>query len=108
LAAVMGKDGLNDLLLLFVQDACGNLDAVRQALTGNDLAATARAAHAMVSSAGNVGARRLSVLARAFETAVKAGDGGAAKTVLGQLEDCWQETQAEIESLAARPQAAVA
>ena len=108
LAAVMGRNGLNDFLLLFVQDARGNLDAVGEALSGNDLAAAARAAHALVSTAGNVGACRLSVLARAFETAAKAGDGGTAKTVLDQLKDCWQETQAEINSLAAQPQAAVA
>jgi HPt (histidine-containing phosphotransfer) domain-containing protein len=62
----------------------------------------------LVSSAGNVGARRLSVLARAFEAAAKSGDGGAAKIVLGQLEDCWQGTQGQVKGLASQPQAAVA
>ena len=108
LTVVMGKDSLNDFLQLFVLDARGNLDAAGEALNGNDLAAAARAAHAMVSSAGNVGARQLSVLARAFEAAAKSGDGGAAKTVLGQLEDCWQATQGQIEGLASQLQAAVA
>ncbi|HEY2007863.1 MAG TPA: response regulator [Rhizomicrobium sp.] len=108
LTAVMGKDGLNDLLQLFVLDARGNLDAVGEALNGNDLVAAARAAYALVSSAGNVGARRLSVLAHAFETAAKAGDGNAAKMAQGQLEDCWLATQDQIKGLAGQPRAAVA
>ncbi|HVW72399.1 MAG TPA: response regulator [Rhizomicrobium sp.] len=108
LAAVMGDDGLNSFLLLLVQDARGNLDAAAAALESGDLAATARAAHSIISSAGNAGARRLSVLARALETAAKSGDDAVARDHLAQTEACWQATRAEIGDPADKSDAAVA
>jgi signal transduction histidine kinase/DNA-binding response OmpR family regulator/HPt (histidine-containing phosphotransfer) domain-containing protein len=108
LAAMIGEDGLSDFLLLFIQDARANLDVVTASLDTGELPAAARAAHAMVSSAGNVGARRLSVLARALETAAVSGDPTATRDTLGQMENCWLSTKAEIANLAQKPQAAVA
>jgi len=108
LAAVMGEDGLGSFLRLLAQDARGNLDAAAIALDGADLPAVARAAHAIVSSAGNAGARQLSVLARALETAAKSGDDTATRATLSRMETCWQATLAEIESAADRQATAVA
>ena len=108
LAGVMGGDGLGDFLLLFTQDARGNLDAAAAGLDGADMAAVARAAHAIVSSAGNAGACRLSVQARQLETAAKAGDRTAVAGMLDRMEQCWQATRAEIACLKDRPKAAVA
>jgi CheY-like chemotaxis protein len=108
LAAVMGEDGLNSFLLLLAQDARGNLDAATTALANGDLTGTAGVAHAIVSSAGNAGARRLSVLARALETAAKSGDAAATRDHLARIETCWQATRIEIGKLAPKPDAAVA
>jgi CheY-like chemotaxis protein len=108
LAAMMGADGLNDLLLLFTQDARGNLDAATAGLDAGDLAATVRAAHALVSSAGNVGARRFSLLARDLETAAKSGDAAMTRDKLTAMENCWQATMGEIAAYVENPHAAVA
>ncbi len=108
LAAAMGEDGVGHFLQLLVQDARGNLDAATTALENGDLTAVARAAHAMVSSAGNAGASRLSLLARKLETAAKSNDAAATRGELARIEDCWQATKAEIAKLADQSQAAVA
>ena len=108
LAAVMGGDGLSHFLQLLIQDARGNLDAATTALEKGDLAATARSAHAIVSSAGNAGASRLSLLARKLETAAKSNDAAVTRTELARIEDCWQATQAEIAKRTDQPHAAVA
>jgi signal transduction histidine kinase/CheY-like chemotaxis protein/HPt (histidine-containing phosphotransfer) domain-containing protein len=108
LAAVMGEDGLGSFLSLLAQDARGNLDTAAAALAGGDLPAVARAAHAIISSAGNAGARQLSVQARKLETAAKSGDAAITREGLERIEASWQATMTEIESLADRPRAAVA
>ncbi len=108
LSAVMGQDGLKDFLHLFTQDARANLDAAGASLDAGDLAGAARQVHAVVSSAGNVGARRLSALARALEACAKSGDLTAARDMLGGAQDCLKATQAEIAAVAKAPQVAVA
>jgi HPt (histidine-containing phosphotransfer) domain-containing protein len=105
---MIGEDGLSDFLLLFTQDARANLDVVTASLDAGDLPAAARAAHAMVSSAGNVGARRLSALARTLENTAKSGDAVATRDMLRQMEDCWQSTGTAIANLAEKPRTAVA
>ncbi|MES2472719.1 MAG: Hpt domain-containing protein [Pseudomonadota bacterium] len=77
-------------------------------MDAGDLAGAARQVHAVVSSAGNVGARRLSVLARALEACAKSGDLTAARDMLGGAQDCLKATQAEIAAVAKAPQVAVA
>jgi signal transduction histidine kinase/DNA-binding response OmpR family regulator len=108
LSAVMGEGGLHDFLLLFTQDARGNLDAARNSLEAGDLAGAARAVHAVISSAGNVGARRLSALAQEMEGCAKSGDLAAVRDMLGHMEECLKATRDEIDALAGRPRAAFA
>jgi CheY-like chemotaxis protein len=108
LAAMMGEDGLCSFLSLLAQDARGNLDAATAAFAGGDLPAVARAAHAIISSAGNAGARQLSVLARKLETAAKSGDAAITREGLERIEACWQATVTGIESLADQSHTAVA
>ena len=108
LSAVMGEEGLNDFLLLFTQDARANLDAAKACLKTCDMAGTARCLHAMISSSGNIGARRLSAMAREAETVAKTGDVAATQVMLGKVEDCLAQTEAQITARADRPRAAVA
>ncbi len=108
LSEVMGQEGLNDFLLLFTQDARGNLDAARASLEADDLAGVARAVHGVVSSAGNVGARRLSALARELEDCAKSGNLAATRVMLSQTQECLKDTQAEISGLAGKRETAVA
>lgn len=69
-SALGGKpDDLRELLHLFVSDALERCRIAQRALASGDLRAVTRAAHAIVGSAGTVGARRLHSLSRALEDA---------------------------------------
>ena len=108
LSAVMGDAGLNDFLLLFTQDARANLDAAKACLQTCGTADAARCLHAIISSSGNVGARRLCALAREAETVAKTGDVAATQIMLDKTDACLSETKAQIATLTDRPKAAVA
>jgi signal transduction histidine kinase/DNA-binding response OmpR family regulator/HPt (histidine-containing phosphotransfer) domain-containing protein len=92
LAAVIGDEGLDSMLALFSHDARSNLDAITQSLADGKLDVVAEFAHMLISSAGNLGAQRVSVLARALETVAKNGDAGAAKADRERLEAAFQMT----------------
>jgi len=74
---IPGKpDPLAELIDLFLQEAPGRLEAMRQAITKNDITAMAciiSAATALKGSAGNLGARNLAALCDEIEQAAKAG-----------------------------------
>jgi HPt (histidine-containing phosphotransfer) domain-containing protein len=55
--------------------------------SSDDLAEFARLAHGLKGSAGNMGAKRLSSLARDVEIAAKNGDAAIAKELLGRIDD---------------------
>jgi CheY-like chemotaxis protein len=99
LGNAMGENGLNAFLTLFREDTQGNLDAMAFAIASGDLPAAARSAHALVSSAGNVGAQRVSKLARTLETAAKAEDKDGATRQLDQLRHAFQGTVQAIAKL---------
>lgn len=65
---------VRDLLLLYMLDADNHLALVRQQRAGSDLEGIARNAHVITSTAGNVGAARVSVLAQALNAACHAQD----------------------------------
>ncbi|MCP5411658.1 MAG: response regulator [Alphaproteobacteria bacterium] len=108
LAAVMGDDGLGDFLLLFRQDARASLDMAQAGLEAGALDTVARAAHALISSAGNVGARRLSALARTLEAAARSGDTDGVQALMMRLDACWQATQSAIAGWNSDPRMKVA
>lgn len=93
LSALMGPEPLDNLLLLFVQDADAGMEAIATGLTADDFAAVARTAHALVSSAGNVGAMRVSRLARALEMTAQASDKTGAEAILATLRRNWAQTR---------------
>ena len=92
----LGDEELESFLSLFREDATANLTLLASSAASGDLAGMARAAHVLVSSAGNVGAQRVSKLARALETAAKAGDRDTAALHLEHLQQAWQETAQEM------------
>jgi CheY-like chemotaxis protein/HPt (histidine-containing phosphotransfer) domain-containing protein len=96
LTDAMDEDGLSSILVLFTQDARSILDTMSRSLEAADMAMLAKFAHSMISSAGNLGARRVSLLARTVEEAAKNNDATAAKAELAKLESAFQVTQDEI------------
>jgi HPt (histidine-containing phosphotransfer) domain-containing protein len=68
-----GSALVRQMLGLFREGALQRLAAAREAQEAGDRTALARAAHALVGSAGNVGAAELMARARALEEAARAG-----------------------------------
>jgi HPt (histidine-containing phosphotransfer) domain-containing protein len=64
---------LSQMLTLFREHAPQRVEAIRDAAAAGDWASAARAAHAMVSTAGSVGAMELMQRARDLEEAVATG-----------------------------------
>ncbi len=75
-----GDTLLEQLVALFLQETPTRVSAVRDALSGGDLAEAERGAHSLRSTAQNLGANHLSDLAREAEHALRRGD-----TTIGPL-----------------------
>ncbi|HEX6087353.1 MAG TPA: response regulator, partial [Thermoanaerobaculia bacterium] len=71
---------LEGLVKTFRQDVPSRIDALRAAVSTGDLQDLANAAHAMKSSSGSVGAKRMHSMAASLEVAARAGriDGAGA------------------------------
>ncbi|MDB4977665.1 MAG: Histidine kinase [Myxococcaceae bacterium] len=76
---------VRELVRLFDEQAPRYLEVARVALDVGDLQAVAKAAHAMKSSSGYLGARRVSELCRQLEQLAKAGDGAAVSRLIEAL-----------------------
>ena len=80
--AVMDPEEAHSFVQAFVDEAA---ERIARMAADDNLAALAGDAHALVSTAGNVGAMRVSELARGLEMACKAGDRVAAQTGMAQV-----------------------
>jgi CheY-like chemotaxis protein/HPt (histidine-containing phosphotransfer) domain-containing protein len=69
---------VRELLAMFVDQIDSQIEPIRQAAAERDLEALGREAHSLAGSAGNIGAARLSQLARELDAACKTGDENAA------------------------------
>lgn len=74
LAAIIGVDGLAEIVELFVADAPRQLAALEAAAQRGDLPALERAAHAFKGAAGGVAAMRVARLAGQLESDARGGD----------------------------------
>jgi PAS domain S-box-containing protein len=68
---------VRELLAMFVDQIAGQIGPIRDAAAGSDFETLGREAHSLAGSAGNIGASRLSQLARELEAACKTGDRNA-------------------------------
>ncbi|HVH07535.1 MAG TPA: response regulator, partial [Myxococcota bacterium] len=66
---------------------------LRDGVAHGDAEAVRFAAHALRSSSGNVGARRVAELARAIEDVAARGDAGAAKDLADRIEAEWRRVE---------------
>ena len=81
LRALMPADCFCDFAVLCAQGAEGHVSQIEMYFAAEDCVGVAREAHMLVSVAGNVGAMRLSELARQTETAAKNAPASLAATV---------------------------
>ena len=85
LDAVMPAQEVTEFITLFLTEAAKHLAQIEECRANADLPAAARAAHGLVSMAGNVGAMELSALSREFETACRSGNSQAVERLAGEV-----------------------
>jgi two-component system, sensor histidine kinase LadS len=88
LRRVGGERLIRDLIDLLLEGAPRKLEAARAALAAGDADRVGRAAHALTSSAGNLGAAELQRAAHALERCAGGGPGDLAG-LLRDLEASW-------------------
>jgi CheY-like chemotaxis protein len=91
LEAALPANSVRDFLSLFIPDVETHLSAIRDARDKNDLDGIARAAHVVVSNAGNAGAALTSALARRLEQACRSGNSEECDALAAQLHEAATE-----------------
>jgi CheY-like chemotaxis protein len=107
LAKALSVETIHELLRLFSSDMMHHA----QKMTPDNLETTAQMAHAIVSSAGNIGVARLSVRARQLEQACRGGESENAVRLIDEVQAISSASQREIETFLAEyraPQRATA
>ena len=85
LDTVMSAQSVAEFIALFLAEAANHLALVEEHRAKGDLSTVARAAHGLVSMAGNVGAMELSALSRELEHACRADDMQAVERLAHEL-----------------------
>jgi HPt (histidine-containing phosphotransfer) domain-containing protein len=88
----MAPDRFDMLIDTFLTGAGERLATITESAKTGDMEMVKREAHAMVSTAGGVGAAQLSALARNLEQACVAGDTAAAAALIRNLQDAAEPT----------------
>ncbi|HXE58861.1 MAG TPA: Hpt domain-containing protein [Gemmatimonadales bacterium] len=94
-----GRAFLRRLIDTFLEQASAHLARMRQARETGDLHTVGRSAHAMISSAGNLGATALSDCARDLERLADEGRTDAVDERLEELEALFTLVRARLESV---------
>lgn len=85
LQRIGGGSLLNEMIALFLEHGVPRVDAAEQGMADADLDRVERAVHSLKSSAGNLGGRRLQMLAQTIEDHAEAGDAEAAGALVPSL-----------------------
>jgi HPt (histidine-containing phosphotransfer) domain-containing protein len=94
----LGGDGfVVKMIELFLEFAGGKVVAARRAQSAGDLAGVANAVHPIKSSAGNVGACRMQILARKIEELARQGQAGPLDDLVAEMEQAFVAAKAELE-----------
>ncbi len=98
-----GPELINDFVAAYMLETDDRLKRMADSAARGDLAAVAGDAHAMKSSSGTFGARRLHGQATAIETAVERGDASAAAELISGLNALVRETWRAFATRGMRP-----
>lgn len=93
-----GGELLGELITLFLADSPPRIEAVREAIAGNDATGVVRAAHALKSSAANLGAQNVAMLCQRLESVGRSGQLGGAGELFQRLEHEFAVARAILES----------
>lgn len=96
LAQLGGPGFVGDLLRLFEEHGALRVAAVESAAERMDLVAVRRGAHSLVSTAGNLGARRLAALCTTLERAAATLDAPAVAALVPALAPAFAAARAEL------------
>ena len=86
LERMVGRDVMDEVLDLYLENAPRRIESVRRGLAGGPLDDATRALHDIKSSAGMVGATAVQRLAEEMERLARAGDVAALRAHLERLE----------------------
>jgi signal transduction histidine kinase/DNA-binding response OmpR family regulator/HPt (histidine-containing phosphotransfer) domain-containing protein len=79
LEAVLPRETIRELLSLYLTDSDTVLHGIDESIVEGDLASTSRHAHVIIGTSGNIGALRVSHLARRLESSCNKKDEAAAR-----------------------------
>lgn len=96
LVRVGGQDLLIRMIELYLEHAPGRMDAIRRAVESGDGAALYQAAHSLKGTAGNLGAIGLQEKVERLERAATDADTAAARSLLGAVEELFEEARVEL------------
>jgi signal transduction histidine kinase/DNA-binding response OmpR family regulator/HPt (histidine-containing phosphotransfer) domain-containing protein len=95
---VLPADSVRDLLQLYLADTEGQIVRIRESSTRGNLAGMAGSAHIIVATAGNIGALKVSALARKLDRACRDDQGDRARALVEDLVIASAETSDAIRS----------
>jgi signal transduction histidine kinase/CheY-like chemotaxis protein/HPt (histidine-containing phosphotransfer) domain-containing protein len=96
LVKTIGLDAVVDFLALFIEDSTAHLAELKAAEERGDIAAMRGEAHILLSAAGNIGALRMSALARELEHVTRDGNRARAKATAADVVASFEATKVEI------------
>ncbi len=100
LKSAVGRDQFTALLADFLTALGERVERAIGHLSTNDLAAAGREAHDLISTAGNLGAMRLSELSRELEAACKSGEAERSAAVMREVRSACADAQLVLRSYA--------
>jgi HPt (histidine-containing phosphotransfer) domain-containing protein len=98
-----GEDFLVELVDVYLEDTPNRVAQLREAFSAGDTATLVREAHTLKSSSANVGALRLSALAKQMELAGRSGNFAGMDDNVRQFEGEFLQVKTALEALKSSP-----
>ncbi|HEX9662701.1 MAG TPA: Hpt domain-containing protein [Candidatus Binatia bacterium] len=98
-----GEDFLVDLIDVYLEDTPNRIAQMRESVDGGDTDTLIREAHTLKSSSANVGAMRLSALAKQMEIVWQSGNFARMADDVQRFEDEFIQVKAALEALKSSP-----
>ncbi len=93
-----GEKLLAQMLRLFLENAPGRMSQIRNGVAG-DMKEAEKGAHSLKSSAANIGAEHVRMIAADMERAALDGDTAAVQALLPSLEDAFAQAVGALETV---------
>ena len=94
-----GDKLLEQMVRLFLDNSLTRMEQIRAGAQGGDIKEAEKGAHSLKSSAANIGAEQLRVLAASMEHQAADGEVAACGALLAELEDAYKQARAALEEI---------